>query len=197
LGVPAGAGGLPPIRLDLPYPPALPAARGTVELRDENFADRTGWQEMIADAADGLSLGDATVPRTDRSQALRAYPVDQLQSPPQVREARFTFSAGAVAGGPPVAPGGARAGSMRFSDRLTELVATDAPRSPRLVLASLLVAAALGALHALGPGHGKTIVGAYLVGARGTARHALVLGLVVTATHTLGVYALGLVTLTA
>ncbi|TMA81772.1 MAG: high frequency lysogenization protein HflD [Deltaproteobacteria bacterium] len=59
------------------------------------------------------------------------------------------------------------------------------------------MAAALGALHALSPGHGKTIVGAYLVGARGTARHALFLGLVVTATHTLGVYALGLVTLTA
>src|SRR5262249_40944974 len=57
--------------------------------------------------------------------------------------------------------------------------------------------AVLGAFHALTPGHGKTIVGAYLVGARGTWRHALFLGLVVTATHTLGVYALGVATLVA
>jgi ABC-type nickel/cobalt efflux system permease component RcnA len=61
----------------------------------------------------------------------------------------------------------------------------------------MLLAAALGALHALGPGHGKAIVGAYLVGTRGSARHALFLGLIVTVTHTLGVYALGLVTLGA
>src|SRR5262249_20688362 len=54
-----------------------------------------------------------------------------------------------------------------------------------------------GALHALEPGHGKTVVAAYLVGTRGTARHALYLGLVVTATHTAGVYLLGAVTLYA
>ncbi|HXJ35982.1 MAG TPA: sulfite exporter TauE/SafE family protein [Candidatus Eisenbacteria bacterium] len=62
---------------------------------------------------------------------------------------------------------------------------------------ALLVALVLGAFHALTPGHGKTIVGAYLVGARGTWRHAVFLGLVVTATHTLGVYVLGLATLVA
>lgn len=65
------------------------------------------------------------------------------------------------------------------------------------MLTSLLLAATLGAFHALGPGHGKTLVDAYLVGSRGTAWHAALLGLVVTATHPLGVYALGLVTLTA
>jgi len=197
LETPPGAGGLPTLRLDITYTAAMPVARGTVELRDENFVDRAGWREMIAEAADGLALADSTVPRTDRSQALRAYPLDQLQSPPQVKEARFTITAGAAGDRTTAAPDGARAGSMRFSDRLTELVATDAPRSPQLILASLLVAAALGAFHALTPGHGKTVVGAYLVGARGTARHALFLGLVVTATHTLGVYVLGLVTLTA
>jgi ABC-type nickel/cobalt efflux system permease component RcnA len=52
-----------------------------------------------------------------------------------------------------------------------------------------------GAAHALSPGHGKTIVTAYLVGQRGTPRHAALLGLIVTATHTVGVFALGLVTL--
>ena len=64
----------------------------------------------------------------------------------------------------------------------------------RAVVIALLVAAALGALHALEPGHGKTVVAAYLVGSRGTARHALILGLIVTASHTAGVYLLGAVT---
>ena len=63
-----------------------------------------------------------------------------------------------------------------------------------VVAVALAVAAALGAFHALEPGHGKTVVAAYLVGARGTARHALILGLIVTASHTAGVYLLGGVT---
>jgi ABC-type nickel/cobalt efflux system permease component RcnA len=50
-------------------------------------------------------------------------------------------------------------------------------------------------MHAMSPGHGKTIVGAYLVGSRGTAKHALFLGSTVTITHTIGVFALGFVTL--
>ena len=62
---------------------------------------------------------------------------------------------------------------------------------------ALLAAAAWGALHALSPGHGKTVVGAYLVGSRGTPRHALFLGLTVTITHTAGVLALGLLILFA
>jgi len=64
-----------------------------------------------------------------------------------------------------------------------------------MVCLALLVAVGLGALHALEPGHGKTVVAAYLVGTRGTPRHALYLGLIVTATHTAGVYLLGAVTL--
>ncbi len=64
-----------------------------------------------------------------------------------------------------------------------------------VILVSLLVAMFWGAAHALSPGHGKSIVAAYLVGTRGTARQALMLGGIVTATHTIGVFALGLVTL--
>jgi ABC-type nickel/cobalt efflux system permease component RcnA len=59
------------------------------------------------------------------------------------------------------------------------------------MLISLLAALLWGALHAFTPGHGKTVVAAYLVGDRGTARHAVFLGLTVTLTHTLGVFALG------
>ncbi len=63
-----------------------------------------------------------------------------------------------------------------------------------MLLLLLLAALGWGALHALSPGHGKAMVAAYLVGTRGTARHAVALGATVTVTHTIGVFALGLVT---
>src|SRR6202158_3005144 len=64
-----------------------------------------------------------------------------------------------------------------------------------VMLLGMLAAFAFGAVHALSPGHGKTLVAAYLVGSRGTPRHAVFLGLMVTFTHTVSVFALGLVTL--
>jgi nickel/cobalt exporter len=66
---------------------------------------------------------------------------------------------------------------------------------PGVLLAGMAVAFGLGAIHALSPGHGKTIVAAYLVGARGTPRHALLLGGIVTFTHTVSVFLLGLATM--
>src|SRR5208337_1252557 len=81
--------------------------------------------------------------------------------------------------------------------RFTELISTQGKLSLWLLLSAALIAAGLGALHALEPGHGKTIVAAYLVGSRGTARHAVLLGVVVTAAHTAGVYLLGAATLYA
>ena len=67
--------------------------------------------------------------------------------------------------------------------------------SAGLVLVGMAVAFALGALHALSPGHGKTIVAAYLVGSQSSARHAVLLGAVVTLTHTGTVFLLGFATL--
>ncbi|MGA9041075.1 MAG: hypothetical protein WB421_11110 [Terriglobales bacterium] len=81
--------------------------------------------------------------------------------------------------------------------RFTQLISTQRKLSLWVLLSAALIAAGLGALHALEPGHGKTIVAAYLVGSRGTARHAVLLGIVVTAAHTAGVYLLGGVTLYA
>lgn len=54
-----------------------------------------------------------------------------------------------------------------------------------------------GAMHVLSPGHGKTAVGAYLVGSRATIQHALFLGLTTTIAHSAGVFALALVALFA
>jgi ABC-type nickel/cobalt efflux system permease component RcnA len=88
----------------------------------------------------------------------------------------------------------APAGSVIRNDFLSRtLHSKDIPLN--ILFAALIVAFGLGAAHALTPGHGKTIVASYLVGARGTMKHAAFLGLMVTATHTITVFTLGLATL--
>jgi nickel/cobalt exporter len=69
--------------------------------------------------------------------------------------------------------------------------------NPQLMVIGVGLAFIFGAGHALAPGHGKTMVAAYLVGSQGTARHAILLGLITTLTHMLGVYILGFVTFLA
>jgi ABC-type nickel/cobalt efflux system permease component RcnA len=81
-------------------------------------------------------------------------------------------------------------------DKFTELIQAE-HLSTWFLFTAALIAIGLGGLHALEPGHGKTIVAAYLVGSKGTARHAALLGMIVTASHTAGVFALGAVTLYA
>ena len=80
--------------------------------------------------------------------------------------------------------------------KFTELI-TEQHLSLWFLFTAAFIAVGLGGLHALEPGHGKTVVAAYLVGSRGTARHAVLLGLIVTASHTIGVFALGAITLYA
>ncbi len=89
----------------------------------------------------------------------------------------------------------AEAGVM-YTDRLTQVLRADRV-SPHVMLITLGVAVFLGAVHALQPGHGKTIVAAYLIGSRGTVANAIFLGGVVTFTHTFSIMILGVVTLFA
>ena len=193
-----GAGGLRTLRLDVTYRAELPRPAGALAFRDRNFTDRPGWQEVVVTPAGGARLSGATVPGSDVSHALRAYPGDMLQAPLRVSEARAQLApGGTVESTASASPAGTRSGPERFGDRFTALLTDPAPLGAWTIVTSLLVAAMLGAFHALTPGHGKTIVGAYLVGSRGTARHAVFLGLVVTLTHTLGVYLLGIGTLAA
>ena len=127
---------------------------------------------------------------------LKAYPEDLLTAPLDERMASLSFTRGSL-------PANATAlltrdgrTTTKSRDRLAELISVP-EITPTVALWSLLIATVLGSLHALSPGHGKTIVGAYLVGSRATALHAVILGLTVTITHTIGVFALGLVTLGA
>ena len=99
---------------------------------------------------------------------------------------------------PSLAPGIQLQANKQMTPRskFTELVSTR-QMSFWFLFTAAMIAAGLGALHALEPGHGKTIVAAYLVGSRGTPRHAVLLGVIVTAAHTAGVYLLGVITLYA
>jgi nickel/cobalt exporter len=199
LSFPAGAGGLSTLRLEATYAADVPSNSGEVALvfRDDNEPARIGWREIIArPGSDGTDIRAASVPAQDTTNELRQYPDDLLNSPLNVREARLTFVPGlAAAARPSLSASPTGVGIFDKTRSAFAELANGAELTPTFILFAVSVAIVLGMAHALQPGHGKTVVAAYLVGSRGTARHALFLGGTVTATHTAGVYALGLVTL--
>jgi ABC-type nickel/cobalt efflux system permease component RcnA len=187
-----GAGGLDTLRFDAVF--AAPAGEEgrTLAFRDRNFERRLGWREVVVSASDGARVVSADVPATSASDALRSYPADLLSSPLDVTSARAVYESGEGAG---IAPALDAAGAKPSDAGGFESLIAREDLGFGIVLVSLLVAAFWGAAHALTPGHGKAIVAGYLVGSRGKPRHAVLLGLIVTATHTAGVFALGFVTL--
>lgn len=199
---PPGAGGLPTLRFVMRLAARLPAATGSLSYEDTNYAERIGWKEIVARAGDGTALSTATVPATDLSAMLTQYPADLLQNPPTVTTASLRFAPGAGGGPPPAVLQGVPgiAGVPAPQDPLAAMVNSMISRKEWSVgelLIGLVLAFGWGAGHAMSPGHGKTVVAAYLVGSRGTAYHALLLGLTVTISHTIGVFLLGLVVLYA
>lgn len=200
VSLPDGQGGLKTLRVVLDYTAPLPAGweQGvSAEYRDANFQGKVGWQELIIRPGDGVNLTNSTAPTMDISAELTAYPETQLKSPPEMSQASFSFEPGT---GVSTAPAPAAATTERQGPKYLDGFARLIERqelTPAFVALSLLAAMAWGAAHALGPGHGKTVVAAYLVGSRGTARHALLLGLTVTFAHVSSVVTLGLVTMYA
>ena len=185
-----GAGGLKTLRFDAVY--ETPAAGSALAFRDRNFGSRIGWKEVVVLARDGAALRRASVPSRSESDELRAYPQDLLRSPLDVDSATASFEPGQGPGTPPTLADGApperRGGGF-------EALISRGDLSPGVILLSLAIAAFWGAAHALTPGHGKAIVAGYLVGTKGRPLDAVLLGGIVTVTHTIGVFALGLVTL--
>jgi ABC-type nickel/cobalt efflux system permease component RcnA len=183
LAFPKGAGGLRTTRLEVILRGPRFAGTSRIIYRDTNYADRLGWREIVVGAH-----------AKSRSDELRAYPKDLLSSPPHVTSASTTVE---PTSDPP--PGLTRGKALQAPDRIADggfasLIAHE-KLGVGFVLLSLLIAMFWGAAHAFSPGHGKSIVAAYLVGSRGTPRHAVFLGMTVTVTHTIGVFAIGLVTL--
>ena len=196
---PAGVGGLPTLRLTCEFHSALDLPQNNIELSFVNnaFSDRIGWKEIVV-IPDNVSLqGDYVT--TSLSNRLTSYPEGQdlLTSPLDQRQISLEIARIAV----PMQNEAPLVMSENSSlldrnDAFTSLILMDEITLPALLLA-LGISFIWGAMHALTPGHGKTIVGAYLVGSRGTIKHAVYLGLTTTVTHTLGVFALGFITLFA
>lgn len=193
-----GAAGLMTLRLVFDLTVDWTAnANSRLKIENTNLIERAGWREIVVTPMTGVSVFDSTAFGNSVTDELKAYPagVETGEVPTlSERSAEWSVTRGAL-------PATAKPLTLRDGkpvvaarDRFAELISVE-KLTPTVILLGLLLAFVLGGAHATSPGHGKTIVGAYLVGSRGTVKHAVFLGATVTITHTLGVFALGLVTL--
>jgi ABC-type nickel/cobalt efflux system permease component RcnA len=208
-----GAGNLPILRITTRA--HIDARGGNLTYEDRNFAERAGWKEIVVDQGTGATLRQASQSSRDISNGLTQYPADPTLAPPQDLRAELSWSVKAPVSQPlvpvirqipqphlaPPAPApatltakAAPAGTVTRGDFLSKFL-HERQLTPWMILVALAAAFVLGSAHALTPGHGKTIVAAYLVGSRGTLKHAAFLGAMVTFTHTFVVFALGIATL--
>ena len=201
---PAGAGGLVTLRLNCIFNTSLTNEVTNISFTDNSYPERIGWREIVV-TSDGVALqGDFA--STSISDRLTKYPADLMSNPLDQRTVSFDLdgTASAQTQGQAVPAQGASPSSVAsgFSfgnsrqDAFTQLITTEDFSLPAILLA-IVISFVWGGMHALTPGHGKAVVGSYLIGERGNARHALLLGLTTTITHTAGVFAMGLVTLLA
>jgi len=199
-----GAGGMPTLRIAIVAEAELRA--GKVAYEDLNFPGRAGWKEIVVDHTPGALLHNASHGVKDQSAALTYYPTDPSITPPQDLTAsadwapapvKVTTAEPAPAVEVPSAPASfvqqqpTAPGTVVRGDFLSKMLQRK-DLGWKLMALGLLAAFGLGAMHAMSPGHGKTIVAAYLVGSRGSMKHAGILGFVVTFTHTFTVFLLGL-----
>jgi nickel/cobalt exporter len=209
-----GAGNLPILRITTHA--HVEARGGKLTYEDGNYAERAGWKEIVVERGTGITLRQTSQSNRDISKGLTQYPADPTVAPPQDLRAELTWTIAqplfAAAKAPvvqeipqpqlaPPAPApatltakAAPAGAVIRGDFLSRFL-HERSVTPWMILVALGAAFLLGSAHAFTPGHGKTIVAAYLVGSRGTLKHAAFLGAMVTFTHTIVVFALGLVTL--
>ncbi|WP_240136388.1 nickel transporter [Streptomyces sp. MUM 178J] len=200
-----GQAGLPTLRTacTLTAPLTAPSSDGAplrLTYIPADVSTGAGWREITAQG-DRMTLSESDVPRASVSRELTAYPDDLLSSPPGVRSAALVVRSG----GPPLEAGAHGAdedrgspaaavlprGADRWAQALTGLVARHELTAGFAALA-LGVSLLLGAMHALAPGHGKTMMAAAAAArGRGSTKEVLALGASVTVTHTLGVFLLG------
>jgi len=198
IAFPPGLGGLSTMRIECAFTARLATARERpiVTFKDLSYPDRIGWREIVATAT-GVVIESGGLPTTSPSLRLTKYPADLLVEPLDVRSATIAVAPAEplpaattapvdnypiAAGNPGAVPGGVAA-ELPTIFSVVDL-------TPLIIVLSLVTAFAFGAGHALTPGHGKTLMAAYLVGTRGTPLHAAGLGLSVAISHTIGILVL-------
>jgi nickel/cobalt exporter len=193
LTFPHGQGALNTTRIELSLRAPATGAH-VVELHDATYPDRLGYTALVARPGKRTAVR-SSVSSEDPTRGLRAYPPSAVERPLNQRTATLTVRAGDATLIAPRFTGADTVTTRSGAGAGFAGVFEDAAAGNTALIALLLAALGWGALHALSPGHGKAMVAAYLVGAKGTSRDAVVLGAVVTVTHTIGVFALGLITL--
>lgn len=203
---PPGQNGLSTLRIAVEFRAALPATCGPrceVAVRDTFYANRGGWREIGAQGTNAATVVASSLPPGPRAGATLVYPTDPDDrgavrvSPPRQDSATFTFERHAADPTSSDRSANALTGRRDTPSDGARLIALlrEPQRSWSFVLFALALAFALGAGHALSPGHGKALVAAWLIGARGRPRDAVTLGVTVTVTHTASVFALALLAL--
>lgn len=214
-------GGMTGVKLTLAgkLPPG--AAAGTLRLRDDTYPRFAAIFPRPQVAAEGVGTGEPHVSEEGRLTDLQFAPTGSVLSSAERSASRRLNTPGLeLDPGLNFPPRGARKSAAPSLDEIDpnekplfpesgKTVWAAPPRSresaesaqlkgflnrpltPGLIILGLGTALLLGAAHALEPGHGKSMVAAYLVGSRGTVWDAILLGITVTVTHTLGVYLLG------
>ena len=196
---PPGVGGLSTLRLTCNFQGSMElVGTQSIEFEDNLYPQRLGWREITV-AANGVPIqGNFT--SSSITNRLTNYPNNLLSSPLEQRGISLKLNPSPTSSQQPLPPSiqsFSRLGNAltaRTNDVFTSLI-TQENRNFLTILIALAIAFLWGGLHALSPGHGKTIVGAYLIGSRSKPQHALFLGLTVTITHTASIFILGLVTL--
>jgi nickel/cobalt exporter len=173
--------------------PALSGGNHHLVVRDSNDEDVAGSETIDLTVDPGLEV--LGLDRSWRTLALVLRFPDNRPAPRVFTHSQTIARAeNNATKSPPLSPGSSgRAEDTGLFARIRSILS--GPLDSAILFSSLLLALLVGGLHALQPGHGKTLVAAYLVGSRGTARHAVLLGLIVTFTHTFSVLLLGIVTL--
>lgn len=191
LSLPDGQAGFPTLRLTCILATQIASgAPHDLAFEDASYPGRLGWHEVTA-VGDRTTLVRSDVPSASPTRRLRSYPADV--APSNVRSASVAFRPGGAPLRPE--PGVGTAGTARGG--LLAGLASRPDVSAGLVVVMVAVAIAVGAVHALGPGHGKAMIGAYLLGGGGTLRQAAAVGAAVSVMHTASVLGLGLAVLSA
>ncbi|MGI9018226.1 MAG: nickel/cobalt transporter [Euzebya sp.] len=198
---PDGQAGLKTLRLtcSLTAQTAGLANPSALTYTDDYTSGRIGWREIIA-APNNSTIVSADVPSVSSTDQLRTYETTQIM---RVTTAEVTFDP--TAGPAPqdfvrsteLEPVAARPGGLEgLVESYTDLISRQT-LTPAFVLLAFVLAIALGTAHAIAPGHGKTVIAAYLLGEGGQASQAVALGGTVAITHTIGVLILGLIVQTS